>query len=101
MRIKVCKETELKKGMAKTITILARTVAVFRLDDRLFGLEADCKHEKACIAGGRIDGDVITCPEHGWRYDIPTGECLEDSSAKLNTYTAYVDKGYVWVDVAP
>jgi nitrite reductase/ring-hydroxylating ferredoxin subunit len=101
MRIKVCKEDELAPGDVRTVTILASTVAVFRLGDRLYGLEADCKHEGACIANGTIDGTVVACPEHGWRYDIPTGECLEKSDSKLKTYTAYMENGYIWVDVTP
>jgi len=101
MRIRVCRENELAEGEARAISILEHTAAVFKLGNRLYGLEADCKHEKACIANGGIDGTVVTCPQHGWRYDIPTGECLEDSSAKLKTYSAYVENGYIWVDFTP
>lgn len=101
MRIKVCKEDELAPGDVRTVFILASSVAVFRLGDRLYGLETVCKHEGACIANGTVDGTVVTCPEHGWRYDIPTGECLEKSDSKLKTYTAYMENGCIWIDVTP
>jgi len=99
MRVKVCKESELKEGDSRVVSILAKRVAVFKLNGELFGMEGDCKHMKQSIAEGKIEGTVITCPHHGWRYDIPSGECLEESWAKLKTYVAYVEDGHVWVDV--
>jgi len=100
MRVKICPENELIEGGSRVVSILARRVAVFRLNDKLYGIEGDCKHMKQSIADGKIDGTVITCPHHGWRYDIPSGECLEESWAKLKTYATYVEDGHIWVDIS-
>jgi len=99
VRFKICRQEELREGGVKTAKILARTVAVFNLDGQLYGLEGDCKHMKASLASGKIEGTIITCPMHGWRYDIPSGECLEESWARLKTYKAYVEDGHIWVDI--
>ncbi len=99
MRFKVCTEDQIKEGGVRTLKILARTVAVFRLRGELFGLEADCKHMRASIAQGKIDGTIITCPAHGWRYNITTGECLTESWATLKTYAVDVVDGVVFVEI--
>ena len=78
--------------------ILARTLIVVRLNGQVYGLEGDCKHMKASLASGEIDGTIITCPAHGWKYDIISGECLTESWAKLKTYNTFESDGYVWVD---
>ena len=99
MRLKVCSESQLKDGSVKTLKILARNVAVFRLQGTLYGLEADCKHMRASIAHGAIEGTIITCPAHGWRYDITTGECLNESWARLKTYPVDVVDGIVYIEI--
>ena len=44
----------------------------------------------ACIAAGRwhrqLEGDTLVCPWHGFQYNITTGECLADPSARLDMY---------------
>jgi len=99
MKLKICGESEIPVGGSKVIRILARRVAVFNLDGTLYAIEADCKHMKANLASVELNGTVITCPLHGWRYDIPTGECLEEKWAALKTFPVFVENGYIWVDV--
>jgi nitrite reductase/ring-hydroxylating ferredoxin subunit len=100
MKIKICREQDLTEGKVKTAKVLARTVAVFRINGELYGIEADCKHMRASIAHGKIEGHTITCPAHGWQYDITTGACLTEPWAQLRTYPVLVEDEYVYVDVS-
>ncbi len=95
----MCKATELANGQVRSVRILAQTVIVVRLDGQIYGLEGNCKHMKASLASGEIDGSVIKCTMHGWRYDLLTGQCLNESWAKLKTYDTFEADGFVWVDV--
>ena len=97
--MKICGENDIPVGGSKSIRILARRIAVFNLDGDFYAIEADCKHMKANLSTGEINGMVIACPVHGWRYDIPTGECLDEQWAKLKTFAVFVENGYIWVDV--
>ena len=99
MRVKICDEQSLTEGKVKTAKVLARTVAVFRVEGVVYGIEADCKHMKASIAHGRIEGHTITCPAHGWQYDIRTGACLNEPWAQLKTYPVTLENGHIFVDV--
>jgi nitrite reductase/ring-hydroxylating ferredoxin subunit len=100
MKIVVCQEQELSEGAVKSIRILARTIAVIRINGELYGLEADCKHMRASIARGKIEGLTITCPGHGWQYDIKSGACLNEPWAKLKTFPVIVERGQVYVEVS-
>lgn len=101
MLIRVCRADEIPEGGAKLVRVLARRVAVFRLDGQLYAIEADCKHMKASLVGGRIEGTVITCPAHGWRYDITTGECLTEPWARLRQYETKVNGGVIYLNLPP
>jgi nitrite reductase/ring-hydroxylating ferredoxin subunit len=100
MKINICREQDLTEGSVRTTKVLARTVAVIRINGEFYGLEADCKHMKASIARGKIEGCTITCPEHGWQYDIRTGACLNEPWAQLKTYPVVVEDGQVYVEVS-
>ena len=54
----------------------AGPVAVFRVAGRLHAIADRCPHAGAVLSGGETDGSVLTCPGHGSRFDICTGERL-------------------------
>jgi nitrite reductase (NADH) small subunit len=99
MKTRICASVELPDGAMRFTRTMARTVIVIRLDGRLHGLEGNCKHMKASLAAGSIEGVIITCPMHGWQYDIVTGECLNESWAVLRKYNAWEESGQVYVDI--
>ena len=98
MKIKVCKKSELSEGQRISKQILARRVAVFNINGEYFAIEGDCKHQKAPLDSGTVSGTVLECSWHGWRYDIPTGECLTEKWAKLKTYPIEEDGDWLVVD---
>lgn len=62
-------------------------------------------HVKAPIgAAGTIDLDrmrpVISCPWHGWEYDVATGRALMDPKLRVRTYPVVVEEGRVYVDTS-
>jgi nitrite reductase/ring-hydroxylating ferredoxin subunit len=51
-------------------------VAVYRVAGGLYAIADRCPHAGAALSGGETDGSVLTCPGHGSRFDICTGERL-------------------------
>jgi len=98
MKVKVCKVSDLKEGRSQVARVLTRRIAVFRIDGMLYAIEGDCKHQKASIADGDLDGTIVTCPVHAWKYDITTGECLNEPWAKLKTYVVSIEDDHIWVE---
>ena len=94
---RVCKEDDLKPGQARSIMLLARPYAVFNVGGKLFGIEAACRHAKANLAAGKLEGNVVECFMHGWRYDVTTGECLTESYGQVRTYPVKSEGGFVWI----
>jgi nitrite reductase (NADH) small subunit/3-phenylpropionate/trans-cinnamate dioxygenase ferredoxin subunit len=53
-------------------------LAVFPLASAASGYCAvlnSCPHAGASLAEGHVSGDEVTCPWHGWRFDLATGAC--------------------------
>lgn len=98
-RIKMGKVSELPPGSSLEKRILARRVAVFNVDGELFGIESDCKHMKASLRKGKVEGFVVTCPWHSWKYNLKTGQCLTVDKFKLKTYQVEVENGDIFVKI--
>lgn len=93
----MCKLSELSPGTSIEKRIMARRIAVFNVDGKLYGLESDCKHMKASLQKGRVQNEIVTCPWHHWQYEIKTGRCLTVDKFQLKTYAVEVEGDDVYL----
>ena len=87
------------------------TVAVYNVGGRVFATNNNCPHYGGPLCHGRIsgtalasppheyrygrEGRVLTCPWHGWEFDIESGQTLFYSSLRVKTYEAWVEDGQI------
>jgi nitrite reductase (NADH) small subunit/3-phenylpropionate/trans-cinnamate dioxygenase ferredoxin subunit len=66
-------------GQGKMVTVSGRHVALFRLGDEFYAIDNLCLHKAGPLCEGFIDDNaVVTCPWHGWSYEIKTGTLVQD-----------------------
>jgi phenylpropionate dioxygenase-like ring-hydroxylating dioxygenase large terminal subunit len=67
----VCLSSELATGDVRRLDCLERELVLFRGEDgRARVFDAFCPHLGAHLGvGGRVEGDGLRCPFHGWRFD--------------------------------
>lgn len=99
-----CRVEELPKSCehGKVIVTDETEIAIFNLDGRIFATSNICPHEMSpLLAAGAVDCSVetVTCPLHGWVFDIPTGRQLApaEGSGNVPVYEVKVADGEVWV----
>lgn len=51
-----------------------RMVALANVDGRLHAIDGLCPHQGGPLGTGRLCGTVLTCPWHGWQFDVVTGQ---------------------------
>ncbi|KAG8141882.1 hypothetical protein E2320_006542 [Naja naja] len=75
---------ELARGEVRNVAALGEQFAVFRdLDGKAYVLDAYCPHLGANLAiGGRVVGNCIECPFHGWMFSGKDGNCIKIPYAK-------------------
>jgi nitrite reductase (NADH) small subunit len=76
----------------RKVTVNGRHVALFRLGDEFFAIDNLCLHKAGPLCDGHIDaGDVVTCPWHGWSYEIKTGTLVQDPRVGVSKHEVRVD----------
>lgn len=97
---------ELAVDEVKPLAILGRAFAAYRGEDGVARItDAYCPHLGAHLGhGGRVDGDAVVCPFHGWRWDGATGRCVGipyakriPANAEIATHPTREQNGYVMV----
>jgi 3-phenylpropionate/trans-cinnamate dioxygenase ferredoxin component len=74
--VKVAKTGEIALGTGKYVEVQGNLIALFNLNGNFYAIGNTCTHRGGPLAEGVIDGDEVTCPWHGARFKIPTGEVL-------------------------
>jgi nitrite reductase/ring-hydroxylating ferredoxin subunit len=74
-------------------------LALARIGDEVYALHGHCIHLQGPLCEGHLEGYVMSCPWHGWQYDVRTGENEFDRAIKLETYPVRIEDGEVKVAV--
>ena len=76
-----------------------KQIAVFN-QDGFHAMDDLCVHQDGSIAPGKLEGDIVECPLHFWKYNIKTGELVDYlKDIKLETYTVQSRDDGLYVDI--
>jgi len=81
------------------VEIEGREIAIFCCSGHYYAVENSCPHRGGPVAEGELENETITCPWHAWPFDLRTGECTINASAKLETYTVKAEEGMIMLKV--
>jgi len=72
-RVRIATRSEIPAGEGKVVVALGRVLALFNLQGEFFAVDNTCPHRGGPLGEGHLDGDVVVCPWHGWRFDLRSG----------------------------
>lgn len=61
-------------------------LALFRDGDQFVALDNTCPHAGGSLAEGALSNGCVTCPLHGWKFDVRTGQGLAPTAARVAVY---------------
>lgn len=99
--VTVTRADDVPAGAGASVLVDGRTIAVFNVEGTLYAIEGVCLHRGGPVGEGDLEGCVVTCPWHGWQYDVTTGRNVFDPSIGLRTYEVRVEAGVIEVSSGP
>ena len=99
--IRVARANECPPGGALEVVADEQILAIFNVDGVLHALDGVCPHQGGPLAKGRLVGCIVTCPWHGWQFDVQTGAHQLSKSVVQPTFPVRIEEDWIEVDVGP
>ncbi len=97
--ITVARAEEVRPGTAAVVRAGERELALYNVGGTFYATQNACLHLGGPLGDGVLRECVVTCPWHGWQYDVRTGENEFDRALALETFAVVVEDGEVKVAV--
>jgi glycine/D-amino acid oxidase-like deaminating enzyme/nitrite reductase/ring-hydroxylating ferredoxin subunit/DMSO/TMAO reductase YedYZ heme-binding membrane subunit len=93
---------EVGEGAPRRIDAGGRPIAVFKAGNGYFAIDDTCTHAGGSLCDGSQDGTVVTCPNHGARFDVRDGRVVGPPATRpLRSYPVKEEGGELVVDASP
>lgn len=89
----------LPPGQSAEVVAEGRIFGVFNVDGKIHVMDGICPHAGGPLGKGSMRGNIVTCPWHGWQFNVETGQhCLNQRMCQKR-YAAIVEDGHVVVEI--
>ncbi len=95
--VTVARVEDVPPGTVTTVYAGDEPIALAKVGNEFYATQSACLHLQGPLGEGRLEEHVLSCPWHGWQYDVRTGENEFDRAIALRTYDVRVEDGEVKV----
>jgi nitrite reductase (NADH) small subunit len=97
--VKAASKNDVSAGRIREIQVGDKTVALANVDGKFCAINGICLHESGPLGEGELEGQVVTCPWHGWQFDVTTGRVVGSPTGGVESYPVEVRGEEVFIDV--
>jgi len=90
-KVTVANTSDVAPGTGTVAEINGKSLAVFNVDGIFHVIDNTCVHRGGPLGEGDLDGEVVTCPWHGWEYNVKTGVSVNNPSACVASYPVEIE----------
>jgi nitrite reductase (NADH) small subunit len=96
--VRAARKDEIPSGTIREFQIDGKTLAISNVDGKFYAINNTCLHRGGPLGQGPLSGKVVTCPWHGWQYDVTTGKVVGNAAVGVGCYTLEARGEDIWVD---
>jgi nitrite reductase/ring-hydroxylating ferredoxin subunit len=97
--IRIAAVDDCPPGEAREYVVEDRIIALFQVDGRFYALDGICPHQGGPLGRGTVCGGIVTCPWHGWQFDVVTGRHQANRALQQPGFPVKVEGQDVFVAV--
>jgi nitrite reductase (NADH) small subunit len=98
--VRAAKTSEVPAGAIHEIQVAGKAVALANVAGEFYAINNTCLHRGGPLGQGSLQDKIVTCPWHGWEYDVTTGKVVQNPSMGVACYQTEVRGDEVFVDIA-
>ena len=84
-------------GESRELVVAGRLIALFNIEGQFFALDGVCPHQGGPLAKGTLCGHIVTCPWHGWQFDVRDGQHQISATMQQPTIPLKIQDGEILV----
>ena len=88
-------ESDFLLGTATERVVEDCILAVFNVEGEIFAMDGVCPHQGGPIGKGKMQGCIVTCPWHGWQFDVHDGQSQLSPGVRHPTFETKIESGRV------
>jgi len=93
------KMAEVAQGTIREFQVDGKAVAIANVGGKFHAISNTCLHRGGPLGEGVLEGNIVTCPWHGWEYDVTTGKVKQNATVGVASYPVEVRGDDIFVDV--
>jgi nitrite reductase/ring-hydroxylating ferredoxin subunit len=97
--IRLTSTADLPPGACGEFVAGERIVALFNVEGQVYALDGICPHQGGPLGKGALEGCIVTCPWHGFQFDVTSGQHQTSKSLVHPRFPVKMEAGEVFVDV--
>ena len=83
----------------RAVRVKGKPVLLARQGGKVYAVSNICPHAGCPLEHGILNDYIVTCPCHGWKFDVRNGQYQEIPNVKLDCYSTKIEKGKIHVEV--
>ena len=96
----ICRIEDIPQLGSRVLASAEGNIAVFRTSsDAVFALRDQCPHKGGPLSQGLVHGDQVTCPMHGWKLRLESGEAVAPDVGCTRRYPSKIEDGAVFLEI--
>lgn len=97
--LEVARVDQIPTGTARVVAVVDKSLALFNVDGTIYAIDDSCAHAGSSLAGGKLEGKIVTCPGHGLKYDVTNGYVGGTPGYGVTSYPVELRDGKVFVSI--
>jgi nitrite reductase (NADH) small subunit len=98
--MRTARKDDIPPGTIREFQVEGNTIAIANVGNKYYAINNVCLHRGGPLAEGVLTGKVVTCPWHGWQYDVTTGKLVANPAVAVRTYILEERGDDIWLDVS-
>ena len=96
--VRAAKVAEVPPGTIREFQVDGKTIALTNVSGKFYAINNTCLHRGGPLGQGVLEGKVVTCPWHGWEYDVTSGKVAQNPAVGVDSYGVEVRGEDIFVD---
>ena len=97
---KAAEAGKIPDGEGMVVEIAGKTLALFNCGGTNYATDNGCVHLGGPLGDGLLEGTTVSCPWHGWEFDVASGACITNPKTRVSTYPVKREGNDLLVDVS-